>query len=143
MAEVKTEYKGIEITYGATTDKWEFEVAGLEKTAATLREARGIIDTRLKKTFERFDAWRFEGDKWVKVIVTSFAENWRGEITEAWVSDGTRRAKVAAASLVLDTPDNVALIEEWVALRNERDSVVGNLRKKEEAMVRVSVPTDL
>lgn len=136
MSEVTTTYAGVEITYNEDSNRWMFEIDGRERSAETLTNAKKAIDAperKKAKKFEKSEVWfRDWSGGWKKVIVTSFIEGHAGKIDHAWINrDGDRR-KESLSQLFPDTPETVANIERYKALKAEENVI----REKSEAIMR-------
>lgn len=117
----KHEYKGIKVWYDDIKEQWECELAEARSPfygGDKIEEVRNRIDRYVKeeKKFERFKVINLSrprgGEKYDILIVTSETE-WG----EYWtINENKERRLIAPSYLALDTPDNVAIIEEVVEM---------------------------
>lgn len=123
-----TIYRDIEIQYREDDDRWRFEHGGREKSAATLREARDLIDKLPKKPFKRFECLYGVGwarPEYINVTVTSMAEGFgiNGEYWISYTDDKHRptRSKVRRDTLIKLTKINQAIIQQMQDLADQSD----------------------
>lgn len=145
-------HKGIEITYNESNDRWEFELAGHERWAATLGKAREAVEAKPKEkrdAFQRFEAYMME--RWAgseparKVTVTSVAaEDGISRGRCVWITGGKHkgREKVRAEVLFVISPANdriIAEIKQCAAERAAIDKRDSQLRTK---LTPITLPLD-
>lgn len=127
-------YKNIKIWYDDYGERWECELGGKRFGKETLKEVRVRIDKFFKaeKQFERFNTiyigggWRGK-ETFDVVTVTSQTED-----GDYWtVNKDGKRSKETPSQLVMDTPDNQAVVEKIKTLMAEQES----LQEREKKML--------
>lgn len=149
---IKTEYRGVEIVYLEDPNRWRFTANGRERSAESLVKAREAIDRALddvkakkEKPWEPFDAIfnasTYNGSAdYLKVKVTSVAEERSYSGPQVWISNNGKRSKEALSRLFKDCPENEALIAEMVRLQAEREAIDEQMSKARGQMIRASLP---
>jgi hypothetical protein len=148
---IKQTYLGIEIGYDEKENRWDFELRGRERHSESLTKAKEAIDAPMpegKKAFKRIAAFMFPHDggyyssskkEFTPCQITSIADSNYGY--ELWVVSGAgykERSKRRADSVVLDTPGNVKLIQEWLKLDQQMQQVIKDKEMIAKAMVHVN-----
>ena len=120
---IKVLHRETEITYIEATNKWNFELRGRERNTESLTSAREIIDNpeSIKKApFTKVAGYQLNSwyePHFSKCEVTSIAEEHHvGAKSHVWItSEKGRREKVPADSVILDTPDNKTLRDQYIS----------------------------
>ncbi len=144
---MKTTHGEIEITYNEGKNEWEAEIRGRFRSFKSLAEVREAIDKEPKEKKIKMDpipvlvSVGYGGNRYDKAVVTSFAEVSRYEKSgEAWVSKKSGRSKERCASLLEDTPENLALIEEAKALDSQAKILSDSANEKIAVCTRIKHP---
>jgi hypothetical protein len=114
-----------------------------------LKKAKEAIDApepEKKKPFTRVSAFlapQSWGDKFRPVLVTSVAEDRAYNDDRVWVvSSSGERSKERRSDVILDTPENEALIQEWLKLAKQVRDIETTKAAKMKAMKRLEIPSE-
>ena len=139
---MKTEHNGVEITYIEGTDDWHFQLRGRSRAAASLAKAKEAIDKEpadKRKPFPRFEAYLLNYQWFVRVTVTSIAEDRWHPGTTYWVMHGDQRRKEKDTNLYKISAVNEGLLcqirDKEADQRRINDEVVALRRLMETVAV--------
>lgn len=139
---LKVTYSDIEVTYDEKDNVWRFELRGRQRSSESLSKAKDAIDAPAptdKKPFTRIKAYiESYASGFNPCEVTSIAEFSYGS-QQVWIVEGKDRSKKAAGNIVLDTPANVALIEEWRETHKQQNALEQKKRDLAKKMERLKV----
>lgn len=142
MQQIKTEYRGIEITYIESLNQWSAEL-DRDMNDGSLAGLKKKLDAFFKKESEYREmpclriggGWR-EREALQKVTITSVTPE-----NEVWVRDEKgKREKVYESSrnkLVKETPENLAIYEEIKKLEEQRLAIQKQIAGQWAMMERV------
>lgn len=145
---MKTTHREIEIIYDEGSNKWLFELRGRDRSAASLAEAKAFIDKpepKEKPTFERVKVWHwaYSGDP-MAVEITSLGEvsRWSasGGLRQVWIQDEKkRRSKVDQTDCYARTELTDAVVESWIKLRKQVETVQSEMQKMKDKLKAVRI----
>lgn len=144
--QIKTTYKGVDITYSEHGDIWDCEHVTKKYQHESLSKVKDRIDAWIKaeNTFERFTALRISTASYGKqkfgnvVTVTS-----RTEDGDLWVTEDGDRSKIDKryidSHIVADTSENRARVGIVLAKREEIGLLERQVKAVIDAMERVTI----
>jgi len=141
---MKTTYREIEITYQEQENNWLFELRGKERTAESLTAAKAAIDApppKEKDSFDKIEAWVYEGNTFKRCTVTSKA-HCRYDDNRYWVSlaEGVtkrgcmKRFQANHYNIFPVSPENDKLISQWLDLDAQRLALYEQCSNRKEKL---------
>lgn len=131
---LNTEYLGETIWYSENEDKWECHALSLSEAKLSTLKAKIADRDKAMRRVKRVAAFYIHYTGIDPVAITL-----RIDATHCWIEkkDG-RREKVSYADLVLATPDNSKLIDDYLALRVATQAANRTLSQKLAAIPRIA-----
>lgn len=150
--EIKQTYHGVEVEYDERENTWTFELRGKERSAASLKEAKEVIDKpepKEKAPFEKIQAYHKRySDDFNLVTVTSIAlpwgysnrkEVWISYVTKSSLQGDLRREKVDAAQVFSVNPDNDECVKQYRSFQATIDELKGHQEKVLKKLKKIKV----
>jgi hypothetical protein len=147
---IKTIYKGIDIIYNESFDRWTFTVNNRDRSATTLTLAKESINISFKakksNIFTPVKAYYKVSylDDYEEVVVTSIAETQQEyDHLFVWIKKEKKgkvsKAKVSIDDLYIISPKNQDRIAVLKQLHKKRDSIIDQIDRLESAMVKLKI----
>ena len=118
---VSTRYKAYVLRYLESTDTWEVRVLARKVADKHLAQLKG----QMLRVPVLVEAGRYGSNEYVKGDATSYAGGYSKDV---WLSVEGKRRREPARKVLLDTPENLALLKEQAELEAQISAVCKKFR---------------